>query len=371
MSLLPIELTSIKELFHLSNHKISIVIPVYNVEEYIEDCILSIINQSIGINRLEVIFVDDGSTDNSVSVIQEYQKNYPFTLIQIKGPSGAAGKPRNVGLQNTSGKYTVFLDPDDVLEKDGLKLLFDSAEKYQSDVVTGKFIAFSDGGFFDSFERYKDKESLRVEKVNFNVKEFIEILQIPNNLCSKIYRTDFLKNNDIYFPIGVIAQDTYFVTRAYLSTERITFIPQTIFRYRVRNNPLNPSVSQVVNLKYFQDFSYIRKELMNLYQEYPKVNYFDVRYYAELRFLLFQLQRAYSISEEEKYKCLEEVSWFLQYYDQVDTSTLDPERKTMLHSIIKGNYKDAVKFMKINPFLFNKQRAAEIFSDKKTGSIPK
>ena len=290
-------------------------------------------------------------------------KRYPFKLMQIKGPSGAAGKPRNAGLKGASGKYTVFLDPDDVLEKDGLQLLYKSAEKYQSDIVTGKFLAFSQNGFFDSF--HKHEQILKAEKINLKVEDFVQILQIPNNLCSKIYRTDFLKEKSITFPVGVIAQDTYFVTKAYLTTERITYIPKVIFRYRVRQNPGNPSVSQIVNLKYFQDFSHIRKKLIDLYEEFPRVNYFQVRYYADLKFLLYQMQRAYSISEEEKYKCIEEVAWFFRYYNSVNISALDDVRKEMLHFVIDGKYNEVIKFMNINPFLFNKQKASEIFSDKK------
>lgn len=345
-------------------YKISLIIPVYNVEAFIHECLQSIIHQTMPLSEIEVILVDDGSTDHSVEIIREYEKHYNFRLIQIDGPSGAAGKPRNVGISVASGKYCIFLDPDDVLLEHGLTTLYENAEKYQTDVTTAKFIAFNDLGSYDSFANSPHQSFLEQKHINISIKEHPELLQIPNNLCSKIFRTDFLRKNKIDFPIGVIAQDTYFVTKAYLLCDKITYIPAHIFKYRVRNDQDNPSVSQIINLKYFQDFSYIRKSLIELYEELPKINYFEVRYFNELRFLLYQIQRGYSISTDEKLACLKEIAWFLELYEKVDISSLDETRKTLLDLIVRKKFEEATKYMIINPIEFHKKKAKDIFKSK-------
>lgn len=343
--------------------KVSIIVPVYNVEEYIEEAINSLIKQSIGIENLEVIFIDDGSSDNSINIINKYSKDFNFKLITNEnGPSGAAGKPRNMGINIATGKYLIFMDPDDVMVEDGIEILFKTIERYDCDIVTGKFLAFSSLGYFDSFSNLE--EYLCKPKYNFKAEDFQVIFKMPNNLCAKIYKTEFIRKNAIEFPINMIAQDTFFVAKTYLLADKITFIPEVIFNYRIRENPLNPSVSQIINVKYFEDFSNIRRGLINLYKEVNKLDYFKVRYFSELRFLLFQLQRAYNITKDQKIKCLKTIEWFLEYSNLIDDEQLDNERKLLLKLIKEKEYAKATELMYINPFVFNKNKAKEIYNKK-------
>ena len=348
----------------LNTYKISLIIPVFNVEQYVGQCIQSILTQTMPLKDLQIIFVDDGSSDRSVDIIQSYRQQLDFELIQLNGPSGAAGKPRNIGLERAQGKYCVFLDPDDLLLENGLIDLYTQIELYQSDIATSKFIAFNDLGSYDSFANNANQSFLKQTKVNFSIEQHPELLQLPNNLCSKIFSTAFLLAHDITFPVGVIAQDTYFVTKAYLLTDSITYFPSYVFKYRVRNDLNNPSVSQKINLKYFQDFSYIRKLLIELYDSQQKVNYFQVRYYNELRFLLYQIQRAYSISLAEKIQCLKEITWFVELHDRVKTDELDATRKLLIQLIVQQQYEEAAQHMIIDPIAFHKQKAKEIFNSK-------
>lgn len=333
---------------------ISVILPVYNVEEYLDAAIQSIISQTIGVENLDVIFVDDGSKDNSVSIIKKYQEDYPFQLIQIDGPSGAAGRPRNIGIQHAKSKYLVFMDPDDVLELDGLQKLHEAIEAYQSDVVTAKFVTFNSFSNIDPFEPFE--EVLRDKLINIDIENYSFLLKVQNNLCSKIFLKDFIVNNRIDFPEGVIAQDTFFVQKSYLITHRLTFIPETIFKYRVRENEDNPSMSQIQNLKYFQDFSAVRKKLIALYEEYPRINYFDFRYFSDLKFLLYQLQRTSNVPKMEKIECIQTVEWILELSHLADTSVLDMGRQSLLAAVKAKDYDTAISYMNIDSFEFNRAK---------------
>ena len=108
-------------------YNISIIIPVYNKEDTIQRAFESIKNQSIGFESLEVIFVDDSSIDNSVNIIKELSDNYKnVKSINLSENSGFAGKPRNVGIENATAPYLMFLDPDDVFLEDACKILYES-----------------------------------------------------------------------------------------------------------------------------------------------------------------------------------------------------------------------------------------------------
>ncbi|KZX15866.1 putative glycosyltransferase EpsH [Methanobrevibacter cuticularis] len=122
------------------NQKISIIIPIFNVEDYIKIALDSIINQSIGVKNLEVIIVDDCSTDNSPNIIKDYTEKYDnFKSIYLKSNSGFAGKPRNIGIQEASCDYIMFLDPDDFYENDACEVLYNTISKGDIDLAFGTY----------------------------------------------------------------------------------------------------------------------------------------------------------------------------------------------------------------------------------------
>ena len=100
-------------------YKISVIVPIHNVAKYIGESLDSILNQTIGHENLQVIMVDDGSTDESPAIMEEYSKKYPnFVSKRLDNKSGSAGRPRNEGLALATGKYVMFIDPDDFYTED-------------------------------------------------------------------------------------------------------------------------------------------------------------------------------------------------------------------------------------------------------------
>ena len=125
--------------------KVSIIIPVYNVEDYLEECLESIVNQSIGLKNIEVIIINDGSSDNSIKILNKYQNKYK-DWISINRENKGLSETRNEAINLVTTNYIMFLDSDDYLDKDTLKEMYDIIIKENSDIVMGRMKAFDTKG---------------------------------------------------------------------------------------------------------------------------------------------------------------------------------------------------------------------------------
>ncbi len=210
--------------------KVSVVIPVYNAKDYLHECINSALNQTL--NACEFIFVNDGSTDNSLEIIESYQKkDNRIKLInqQNKGISEA----RNAGIEFATGEYIGFLDNDDFLKNDFLENLYTKAVEYDLDILVSKTILGRDG-------KYIIKDSGFDTNILLN-HEFIQDSIIPNLLkvedlfavWNKIYKRTFVKLNAIRFPKNrVIEEDNMFNIQAFNKAEKVMFIDYAGYYYR-------------------------------------------------------------------------------------------------------------------------------------------
>ena len=118
----------------MNKAKISVIIPMYNVEEFLNECLDSVVNQDYGLENMEVILIDDGSTDQTMSIAKAYAKKYGFILLQNAENSGQAIS-RNRGIKKATGLYTVFLDSDDMLYSNALSHLYQEAMKTEAELV--------------------------------------------------------------------------------------------------------------------------------------------------------------------------------------------------------------------------------------------
>ena len=124
----------------MNKYKISIIVPVYNVEAYLDECISSIVNQTFG--DYEVIFINDGSLDSSQAIIEKYCERFINFKIINQDNSGSAGGPRNRGILEARGEYIFFLDPDDKLPCTALERLISAAERSNSEIICGSYSNF-------------------------------------------------------------------------------------------------------------------------------------------------------------------------------------------------------------------------------------
>ncbi len=238
----------------------TIIIPFYNSGEYIEQCFLSILKQSL-FNKIEIIFVDDCSTDNSLEIVYKLRENYKnIRVFKTEENSGYAGKPRNIGLKYASTDYVLFLDSDDALFDNACQALLEKIISTDADMVTGLheeyFGAERDkitrkailiGTFSDKSktmeERIQEAEKLLKdhphELVIKNINEYPLILN-TYTLSSKLFNKKFIQENNITFPENVPAEDSYFIFKSLICSKKTVCIYNPIYTY---NRALHGSVS--------------------------------------------------------------------------------------------------------------------------------
>ncbi|EFH8134278.1 bifunctional glycosyltransferase family 2 protein/CDP-glycerol:glycerophosphate glycerophosphotransferase [Escherichia coli] len=232
---------------------VTVIVPVYNVERYIEECIDSILTQSIdGIkceDSIEIIFIDDGSPDSSSKIIQQYQEKYQ-NIFLISQENAGQSVARNNAINIASGEYIFFLDSDDLLPPNALSPLYKLAKETGSEVIVSHSKAFNSrrSWFVDD---HAEVASAAFRKINFYHRSILVKTPAP---WAKLYKRELLTRNDIKFPIGIkLAEDWIFVMKAMQKANHISSTPHISYLYRGRDDELNPSCTQIVNDKVFYD----------------------------------------------------------------------------------------------------------------------
>ncbi|MEH6958081.1 glycosyltransferase family 2 protein, partial [Neobacillus drentensis] len=212
---------------------ISVILPIYNVEAYIDECLNSLINQTIGFENLEVLMVNDCSTDRTPEIINNYENKYSnFHAIHMEQNSGAPGKPRNLGIDHANGEYLIFLDPDDYLPLDAYANLYETAKSTKSDFVMGKMTSFNEEDGFEyehiTFKNYL----LQKHYTNVKLKEVPFFLQVKTAVYLKLVKTNFVKKNNIKFIEGVKnGEDKYYDMQLFTKANTFSYIPTCVYMY--------------------------------------------------------------------------------------------------------------------------------------------
>ncbi|MCI5737765.1 MAG: glycosyltransferase [Methanobrevibacter ruminantium] len=253
--------------------KVSVVIPVYNVERYLEECLDSVINQTL--EDIEIICINDGSTDNSLEILEDYVKKDNRIRI-IDQENLGISTTRNNGLKVCRGKYVCFLDSDDYLELNTLRETYDISEKYSLDMCFFKLINFDENTKEQSTEEYFDMGFLK-ELVGDNVFNHHDIgenlYRISVTVHSKLFNRDLI--SDIKFPEGLIFEDNAFFTEAMFKSERVFFLDKYLYNRRLRADSITHT-----NNEAFIDWIEIYNLLIKItkdngfYDDYKKVLYY-------------------------------------------------------------------------------------------------
>lgn len=211
--------------------KVSVIIPVYNAEKYLRQCLDSVINQSL--REIEIICVDDGSIDGSTDILLEYAaKDERIRVIAQK--NGGPGKARNYALTVAAGEYIIFLDADDWFEWNMLSAMIDTAIRNEADITICKAERFDDltGKVLDSAwmlkEQYLPGEAFAPEEIAGHLFQFTY-----GQVWDKLYSARFLKKTGITFPDLRCAEDTAFAYKTLLAAGRIAILPEVKVHYRV------------------------------------------------------------------------------------------------------------------------------------------
>jgi len=223
--------------------KVSIILPVYNVEEYLAECLQSVICQTY--ENIEIICIDDGSSDGSLEILEEYQKRDERILVFSYPTNQGVSYARNLGLEKAIGKYVYFLDSDDYLLKNAISELVVLADKYDTDCI-----------YFNS-KLQLETEGIGSPKLEFNLNQINEIVMTGEELfvvlmdnqsftgsvCRQFWKRSFLMDNHLYFPNGYLAEDALFSFKTMLLGKKMMMVNKAYHVYRRHGGTMSTNVS--------------------------------------------------------------------------------------------------------------------------------
>lgn len=211
---------------------ISIIVPVYNVEPYIDDCLRSIVNQSFD-KKYEAILINDASTDNSAKICLQYSTEFPELFLYINNTSNqGVSVSRNLGIEKSTGKYFTFVDPDDLIHPDALRNLFNCAENYKAEIVKGNNTIFDDKKEYPARYSVKHQVLIRHEKI---LSIFFNHDKVRGHPWGKLFLKSAL--GDISFTAGInMAQDLLYCSEVFSRADTFVLLNDTVYRYRNRSS---------------------------------------------------------------------------------------------------------------------------------------
>ncbi len=275
--------------------KISIIVPVYNVEEYIRDCLESLTNQTL--EEIEIILVNDGSTDKSQKIINEYKEKYPNKIKAYEKENGGQSSARNYGIERANGEYIAFVDSDDFIEIDMMKKMYNKAKEFNYDVVCCDVnIVYPDKKIEVLANMGEDNKNL-----DENDKKNI-ILNGYTVIWNKIFKKEILKQ-EFLFEEGVWFEDVLFMYKLIPNINSIGIVHEKLYNYIQRPK----SITYTYNEKLY-DINKILKILISYYEEkgiYEK--YKDMLEYTCVRYMLATFIKRVAKSKDKKIfnKCVD------------------------------------------------------------------
>ena len=304
-------------------YKISIVIPVFNVEDYLERSFDSILNQTFGFDNLEVIFVDDCSTDKSFRT----EKN-----------SGYAGEPRNIGIENATAPFLMFLDPDDEYLENACEFLYDEIIKEDLNFVSANFIHYKNNELrlFDwraYFNDIKPGDRIFLD----NPKQDINIFKVSASIWTKIFKREFILNNSIRFPVGIAAQDLIFVVKSLTKTENILYINKPVAKYNVREDG---SVTTELSKKSLASYITAYKLFRDIIAEYDE-SYSWLASRSLVSFWHYKLINS-KISDSDKVDLLKYAEPLFEDLKNTDQIKINFKQKVFFDCCCEKRYYDAI-----------------------------
>lgn len=239
---------------------LTIVIPIYNVEKYLEECLESVYN--LNLNK-EIILVNDESPDNCYKIIDKYKKLYSDETIVInqknKGLSGA----RNSGLKIAKGKYIAFIDSDDFIDTQKYEEFFKKGKDENLDIIMGTYKKYKTDKELEICERDKKISSIQITTGKKFFEKSMELNSFREEVWDDIYNREFLIKNNLKFKEGLLHEDALFFIQALAKAERVKYIDIPFYIYRQRED----SIMSTQNYKNQQHRIFIVNELIKLQNE--------------------------------------------------------------------------------------------------------
>lgn len=321
----------------MPDYKVSIIIPTYNVDKYIARAMQSLLDQTIGFESLQIIFVDDCSTDKSWEIICDYKTKYEnvFAYRLLKN-SGSAGTPRNKGLEFVESKYVMFLDPDDMYEIDACDLLYTKMEADEElDIVSG-FCNYinSDSGVCEKVRCFDFMYS-KVYRISCD-DDFRSLVRYCSYyFCTKIFKISIIKRYNIAFPDISNYEDVVFMIRYLLKAKNAFYIDHPVYKYFFRND----SATNSLNINSIVAVSTGCKLIQKIFSEANKDKFF-LDFVNEMNVLgyFFDLLPNMNLSLEDISTIKNEYQWLCRYYQANQIEISGEYGKIIFETMLHENY---------------------------------
>lgn len=310
---------------------ISVIIPVYNVEKYLHECIDSVINQTY--KNLEIILVDDGSTDSSGEICDEYiEKDDRITVIHQK--NGGLSVARNTGLSEANGNYVYFLDSDDYIAENTLETLLEIGKKDNSDIVFFDAVSFTDTDDFTVKQNYIRKNKYQTDSGLNIFSKLAANKEFHSAVYLMLFKKSFVENNNLLFVSGILHEDMIFTYQALCLASVVSQCPDALYHRRYRKNSImtssktkkhftscidvcktNTTFTYEIfgNNVPFENYSYLSRCAFNVFNVYEKLIETDKKSCKnELeKFKKDVLQRNAFGNTALKMRCYGKIFWFI------------------------------------------------------------
>ena len=295
--------------------KVTVIIPVYNAEKFLEECLNSIINQTL--SDIEIIIVNDGSTDSSAEICKKYTEK-DNRIKYIEKDNSGKGETCNVAMDIATGEYLSFIDADDYIKRDMMEALYKKANEYDADIVKAEW--YRNSYKINSMVLDKQLNEFPQNRI-ITLKEYPDLLIVQPTLWSGIYKTEFINRNNIrYLETPGAFQDVAFTHKVFYFAQSIVLLPEPYVYYRIDNDTssvhsgsnsaiifyeyeeidrilaLNPEIKKVVNTsklkRQFFDYEWnyhrirptlrsdFRKRVMKEFKQYKENNELTLDFYS-------------------------------------------------------------------------------------------
>lgn len=315
--------------------KVSVIVPIYNVEKYLEKCINSLLSQTL--EDIQIILVNDGSKDNSGNIAKEYEKNNKNRVIYVEKENGGLSDARNYGLKYATGDFVAFLDSDDYIEKNAYEEMYNKAIEENADYVECDFI-------------WEFPNKIRVDKQYpyKNKKEMLSFVRVV--AWNKLIKRQLITDNNLEFPKGLRYEDVEFTYKLIPFVNKFAYVDKPFIHYVQREG----SIANVQNERTAEIFTVLDNVIEfykknNIYEEYR-----DELEYNYARYLLCSsLKRMCKIKDKTIREKLLTESWerlnlnFPNWKENVILKTVNIGKNKYMRTVNKSTYKIYSKILEI------------------------
>ena len=338
----------------MNKFRVSVIVPVYNASEYLDDCIKSVINQSYGFKNIELILVNDGSKDNSLDICNSYASKYDNILVINKKNSGVSDT-RNIGFSSSKGEYIMFLDSDDLISKDSIKYLSKFLDENKNvDFVISRVRMFEKINKWHYMDyRFKDNKKF------CNIIEDINYCQYHST--GILLRRSVIKN--IKFDNKIkYAEDMKYMTEVLLKNEVFGIEKRSILYYRKRNSETSAVQNQITDKDFYiktleSSFKFIESEVIKKYGYLTKYFQYYILNSLVERFEIDYKEDTLTKTEFDKY-----ISLFKSFIDDIDEYIIMMQKRIAFNTKVyllklknkkvKVEYKDKSLYINDNKYPF-------------------